>query len=271
MSYFSNKIVWITGGSSGIGKELAVQLSNMGCTLILTARRKELLEDVKKQCGNADVRIYPYDLSNIDGIDEFSDKVQKEVGAIDILINNAGISAWSSVDETKFNVYQEVMNLDFYSVVKLTKSVLPSMISRKSGQIVSVSSLLGKFAIKKRSVYSSAKHALQGFMDALRAEVYENNIKVNVVAPGYVETEVGIKALTADGSEYGANDRGHSTKGMKAEKAANMIINAVAKNKREAYIIPLFSFSRFVLLLSRFAPGFAAKIARNYNEVQKSK
>lgn len=269
MSYFSNKIVWITGGSSGIGKELAVQLSNMGCTLILTARRKELLEDVKKQCGNADVRIYPYDLSNIDGIDEFSDKVQKEVGAIDILINNAGISAWSSVDETKFNVYQEVMNLDFYSVVKLTQTVLPSMILRNSGQIVANTSLLGKFTIKKRSVYASAKHALQGFMDSLRAEVYDKNIKVNVVAPGFVKTEVGIKALTGDGSAYGSNNRGHDTKGMEVSKAAKMIINAIQKNKRETYIIPAFSFSGFALMLSRYAPGLAAILARNYDEEEK--
>jgi short-subunit dehydrogenase len=143
------------------------------------------------------------------------------------------------------------------------------MISRKSGQIVSVSSLLGKFAIKKRSVYASAKHALQGFMDALRAEVYEHNIKVNTVAPGYVETEVGIKALTGDGSEYGANDRGHDTKGMKADTAANIIIKAIAKNKREHYVIPLLSFSRFALYLARFAPGLAARIARNYNEDEK--
>ena len=269
MNYFDKKIIWITGASSGIGRELAIQLSNYDCTLILTARRKEQLEDTKLKCGNANVQVYPFDLSKIDEIDDFSLRVQKEVGAIDILINNAGVSAWSGVEETNFKVYQDVMTLDFYSIVKLTKSILPSMISRKSGQIVSVSSLLGKFAIKKRSVYASAKHALQGFMDALRAEVYEHNIKVNTVAPGYVETEVGIKALTGDGSEYGANDRGHDTKGMKADTAANIIIKAIAKNKREHYVIPLFSFSRFALYLARFAPGLAARIARNYNEDEK--
>ena len=266
MNYFDNKNIWITGASSGIGRALAVQLSKYNCTLILTARRRDELEKTKLKCGNANVQIYPFDLSMLNEIDDLSRKVQNNIGPVDILINNAGISAWSGVEETNFKVYQDVMNLDFYSVVKLTKSVLPSMISRKSGQIVSVSSLLGKFAIKKRSVYASAKHALQGFMDALRSEVYDNNIKVNSVAPGYVETEVGIKALTADGSEYGANDRGHDTKGMKSIKAADMIIDAIVKNKREAYIIPLFSFSRVALLLSRFAPSIAARIARNYNE-----
>ena len=161
------------------------------------------------------------------------------------------------------------MNLDFYSVVKLTKSVLPSMILRNSGQIVANTSLLGKFTIKKRSVYASAKHALQGFMDSLRAEVHDKNIKVNVVAPGFVKTEVGIKALTGDGSAYGSNNRGHDTKGMEVSDAAKMIINAIQKNKRETYIIPRFSFSRFALMLSRYAPGLAAILARNYDEEEK--
>ena len=271
MNYFDKKIIWITGASSGIGRELAIQLSKHNCTLILTARRHNQLEETKLKCGNANVQIYPFDLSKLDEIDDFSSKVQSDIGEIDILINNAGVSAWSSVEETDFKVYQDVMTLDFYSIVKLTKSILPSMISRREGQIVSVSSLLGKFVIKKRSVYASAKHALQAFMDGLRAEVYDYNIKVNTVAPGYVETEVGIKALTGDGSEYGANDRGHDTKGMKAEVAAKMIINAIVKNKREYYVIPLLSFSRFALYLSRFVPSLAAKIARNYNEDENNK
>ncbi len=93
MNYFDKKIIWITGASSGIGRELAIQLSNCDCTLILTARRKEQLEDTKLKCGNANVQVYPFDLSKIDEIDDFSLRVQKEVGAIDILINNAGISA----------------------------------------------------------------------------------------------------------------------------------------------------------------------------------
>ena len=266
MNYFDKKIIWVTGASSGIGREIAIQLSKYDCTLILTARRKEQLEDTKQKCGNANVQIFPFDLSKIDEIDDFSLRVQKEVGEIDILINNAGVSAWSGVEETNFKVYQDVMELNFYSVVKLTQTVLPSMISRKSGQVVSVSSLLGKFAIKKRSVYASAKHALQGFMDALRAEVYEHNIKVNTVAPGLVDTEVGMKALTEDGSSYGKNDRGHATEGMKADTAANMIISAIIKNKREHYVIPFFSFSRVALYLARFTPNLAARIARNYNE-----
>ncbi|SVA76202.1 uncharacterized protein METZ01_LOCUS129056 [marine metagenome] len=266
MGYFNNKTIWITGASSGIGRSLTIQLAKLGAKLVITARRKEELEKVKLECGNAEVHIHPFDLSDLDNLDEFSNSVQKEIGDIDILINNAGISAWSSINGTQFKVYEDVMNLDFFSVVKLIQSVLPNMILRKEGQIVTNTSLLGKFAIKKRSVYASAKHALHGFMDALRAEVYEHNIKVNIVAPGFVNTEVGMKALTEDGTPYGANDRGHESQGMDVNKAANMIIQAIEKNKRESYIVPKFAFPRVVLIISRFLPGLAAIIARRYNE-----
>ena len=266
MGYFNNKTIWITGASSGIGRSLTIQLAELGAKLVITARRKEELEKVKLECGNAEVHIHPFDLSDLDNLDEFSNSVQKEIGDIDILINNAGISAWSSINGTQFKVYEDVMNLDFFSVVKLIQSVLPNMILRKEGQIVTNTSLLGKFAIKKRSVYASAKHALHGFMDALRAEVYEHNIKVNIVAPGFVNTEVGMKALTEDGTPYGANDRGHESQGMDVNKAANMIIQAIEKNKRESYIVPKFAFPRVVLIISRFLPGLAAIIARRYNE-----
>jgi short-subunit dehydrogenase len=158
------------------------------------------------------------------------------------------------------------MNLDYFSVVSLTKSVLPDMIKKKSGQIVTNTSLMGKFSSKKRSVYASAKHALHGFIDALRAEVYQHNIKVNIVAPGYVNTEVGIKALVEDGASYGKNDRGHDSKGMKVEKAAKIIIEAIRKNKREILVIPTFSILMVASLLSRFLPGLGAVVARNFDE-----
>ena len=266
MSYFDKKVIWITGASSGIGKELAIQLSRLGAILVLTARRKNELEKVKQLCGNCEVHLFPYDLEQIENINSLYDNVVKDVNRIDILINNAGISAWSSVNETDLEVYKRVINLDYLSVVSLTKSVLPDMIKKKSGQIVTNTSLLGKFSTKKRSVYASAKHALHGFIDALRAEVYQHNIKVNTVAPGYVNTEVGINALIENGTAYGKNDRGHDSKGMKVEKAAKIIINAIKNNKREVLVIPTFSTLMIASLLTRFFPGLGAIIARNFDE-----
>jgi len=268
MNYFYNKTIWITGASSGIGEALAIELSKLDANLILTARRKEELERVKKACGNKNVTIFPCDLEQINEIDDLSRKVQSEFPEIDILINNAGVSAWSSVVETDYDVYERVMKLNYLSIVKLTKSILPNMIKRKSGQIVTNTSLLGILAIKNRSVYAASKHAMHGFMNVLRAEMYEHNIKVNTVAPGLVDTEVGIKALTENGLPYGKNDRGHATKGMSAKDAANMIIQAMKKNRREEYIIPQFSISKIAIYLNRFLPGIASIWSRNYNEVE---
>ena len=113
MNYFNDKVVWITGASSGIGKELAIQLSKFGAILVLTARREKELAEVKALCANATVHVFPYDLENLNDIPKLYNDVIKETGAIDILINNAGISAWSSVNETNLDVYKRVINLDY--------------------------------------------------------------------------------------------------------------------------------------------------------------
>ena len=154
MNYFNNKTIWITGASSGIGEALAVHLSKLNTNLILTARRKDELERVKNRCGNSNVHIFPCDLENTNNIDELSNKVHAQFKQIDILINNAGVSAWSSIKDTDFDVFEKVMKLNYLSVVKLTQSVLPKMIERKSGQIVANTSLLGVLAIKNRGVYA---------------------------------------------------------------------------------------------------------------------
>tara|TARA_B100001057_G_scaffold266338_1_gene266504 strand:+ start:196 stop:1008 length:813 start_codon:yes stop_codon:yes gene_type:complete len=266
MNYFYNKTIWITGASSGIGEALAIELSKLDANLILTARRKEELERVKQACGNKNVVIFPFDLEHIDNIDELSQRVQSEFPEIDILINNAGVSAFSSVIDTDYDVYERVMKLNYLSIVKLIKSVLPNMMKRKAGQIVTNTSLLGILAIKNRSVYAASKHAMHGFMNVLRAEMYGYNIKVNIVAPGLVDTQVGVKALTKNGLPYGKNDRGHATKGMSAKDAAVMIIEAMKRNKREKYIIPQFSISKIAIYLNRFLPGVASVWSRNYNE-----
>ena len=150
MDYYKNKVIWITGASSGIGKELAIQLSKLGAILVLTARRENELEKVKQLCGNAEVHLFPFDLENLEGIGALYNAVIKDIKKIDILVNNAGISAWSSVNETDIEVYKKVMNMNYMSVVSLTKSVLPDMIKRRSGQIVTNTSLSGKFGSKKR-------------------------------------------------------------------------------------------------------------------------
>ena len=180
----------------------------------------------------------------MESIDDLVNRVTREVGSIDILFNNAGVSAYSAANETDFNVYTQVMNLNFLSVVKLTKCLLPQMISNKKGQIVTNTSLSGKFGSKKELFTLHQNMLCTVLWIRLRAEVHEHNIKVNTVAPGFVNTEIGMKALTGDGTPYGANDRGHESQGMDLDKASEMIIKSIEANKREAYIVPRISFPK---------------------------
>ena len=190
MKDLNNKRVWITGASGGIGKEMAIQMANAGAKLILTARSVEKLETLKESLAGDEHLICPMDLSKTEDIPGTVDKVITKVETIDILVNNAGISQRSLVKDTHLEVDRKIMELDYFSKVTLTKSLLPHMIKNQGGLIISISSVAGKIGTPMRSAYCAAKHALIGFMDALRAEVHANNIKVMVVTPGSVQTDI---------------------------------------------------------------------------------
>ena len=180
MKKFENKVVWITGASSGIGEATAYQFAKEGAKLILSARREDELLRVKKQTGLPDnqVLILPIDVEKIDEIPQKTTKAIEYFGKIDVLFNNAGISQRGSVLETNMDVYQKIMNLNFFGVIALTKAVLPFMQQQKSGNIATTSSISGKLATPMRSGYCASKHALHGFFDALRSEIYQDNISV---------------------------------------------------------------------------------------------
>ena len=170
MSNFKNKIVWITGASSGIGEALAKEYASLGAKIILSARRKEELNRVQSECDLNDQQalVLPLDLSKHD---EMGVKVQQALahfGHVDILINNGGISQRSLVLETDFSVYKKLIDVDYLGTVALTKALLPHFVERQSGHFAAVTSLMGKFASPLRSGYCGAKHAVHGFFDGLR-------------------------------------------------------------------------------------------------------
>lgn len=237
MQPFSGKVIWITGASSGIGEALVKEFAAKGCKIILTARREQELLRVQKQAGLSDENslILPLDLYHTENIAESVEKINKRFGGIDILVCNAGIAQRFSVNDSTMEINRQIMELNFFSVIAIAKSVLPGMIEKKSGRIVVISSVMGKISMPGSSMYSASKHALHGFFDALRAEVYRDNIGVTVVCPGYIKTNVSINAVTAEGSAHGKMDKGQET-GMLPEKCARGIVNAVAKGKDEFYI-----------------------------------
>ncbi|MDW8106178.1 MAG: SDR family oxidoreductase [Armatimonadota bacterium] len=256
---FRNKVVWITGASSGIGEALAYAFAREGAHLILTARRRERLEAVRDACtGASKVVLLPFDVTDYECHSTMVAAAIEHFGQVDILVNNAGVSQRALALETHFSVDRRIMEVNFFSVVSLTKTILPYMIERGGGHIAVVSSLLGKFSTPLRSAYCASKHALHGYFDALRSEVYDKNIFVTLICPGFVRTEVSLHALRGDGSEHGQMDE-TIAKGMPAEVCAQRILNALYKRKEEVYIA---RYELIALYLKRFAPGLFSKLIR---------
>lgn len=146
------------------------------------------------------------DLSDINSLSAKVQEILEIHGQIDIIINNAGISVRSGCLSTAMDVDIKVMLVNYFGTVALSKACLPSMMKRKEGRIVCVSSVQGKFSIPHRSAYGASKHALQAFCDSLRAEMADHNVKVTLVSPGYIRTALSYNALTGSGSQYGSKN-----------------------------------------------------------------
>jgi dehydrogenase/reductase SDR family member 7B len=256
---FDNKVIWITGASSGIGEALAYAFAKEGAKVILSARREGELERVKAGCASPEkVGVLPLDLEKPEEFLGKAEAATRLFGPIDILVNNAGISQRSLVLETSFDVDVRIMNVDFLSQVALTKLVLPAMVERRSGRIVVISSVAGFIGTPLRSSYAAAKHALRGYFDSLRAEVWKSGVGVTLIYPGYVRTNVTLNALSGDGGLHGKMDEG-AANGMSPEKCAAKILNAVAAGKDEAM---MGGFETMAVYLKRLSPKLMSLVLR---------
>ena len=235
MTQLKDQVVWITGASSGIGEALAVSASAQGAKLVLSARREIELQRVKKACANPQqIAVLPLDLTDFDAATA-ARKAAAFFGPVDILVNNAGISQRGTVLQTEMDVYRRIMELDFFACVALTKALLPDMVARRAGHVVTISSVVGYVGTPLRSGYAAAKHALHGFYDALRAEVWREGVKVTLICPGFIKTNVSLNAITGDGGKHGLMDTGQ-LRGMEPGECARQIWAAVAADKEEVLI-----------------------------------
>lgn len=235
MRQLQDKVVWITGASSGIGEALAISAAEQGAKLVLSARRESELQRVRAACLNPqNVALLPVDLTAFDA-EALAAKAAAFFGPVEVLVNNAGISQRSTVLETSMEVYRRIFELDFFACVALTKAVLPGMMARKRGTLVVISSVVGYVGTPLRSGYAAAKHALHGFYDALRAEVWREQVQVTLICPGFIKTNVSLNAITADGGRHGVMDAGQ-LHGMEPAECARQIWAAVAAGREEALI-----------------------------------
>lgn len=262
MSYFENKVVWITGASSGIGEALAYAFAKHKAKLVLSARREEELLRVKAACGLPDENVFvlPLDVSHHDQMEPATQHVAARFGQVDILVNNAGLSHWSKIKDMSMDVLKIIMNVNFFGAAGLTKAVLPGMLKRKKGNIVVISSILGKIVTPKQAAYNASKHALMGFFDTLRAETSGDGIKVLLVCPGFVRTNVAKNSLNKEGSPIN-KDNAMIANGLDPMYVSEQILKAIEKNKEEVLIAG--PKEKFAVLVKRFAPGVFSKFISN--------
>lgn len=261
--FFKDKVVWITGASSGIGRALAIEFAKQKAKLIISSNQLEELDEVKADCENLGAHCFVQylDVTEIDKMESVTNDLINKYNRIDVLINNAGISQRALVVETPLEVDRKIMEIDYFGTIALTKAVLPHMIKNGGGYIAATSSISGKFGFPLRSAYSAAKHALHGFFETLRAETYNNNIKVLIAFPGRIKTDISLHALTKDGTAHGKMDEGQNT-GISAEKCAKQYVKAIQKDKKEV----LIGASELIMVyIHKFLPKLFYKLARKIN------
>jgi dehydrogenase/reductase SDR family protein 7B len=255
----ADKVVWITGASSGIGEALAYALSAHGAKLVLSARREDVLCNVRSKCAKPEKHlVQPLDMACPAEFEPALKTVLDQFGAVDVLVHCAGVSQRGTALKTELKVDRHLMEVNYLGPIALTKCVLPNMLERGTGHIVVVSSLLGKFSVPKRAAYSASKHALHGFFDALRGEVETQGIFVTLVCPGFIRTNASLNALEGDGTPHNKMDS-QIADGLSSNVCAREIVRAIEQRRREVYICRK---ERMGLFLSRFAPGVFSRVTR---------
>ncbi len=256
---FSGQVVWITGASSGIGEATARAFALEGARLVLSRRRPHERERVRRTCARPDDHaVVPLDLVHADTFPAIVADVLARFGRIDVLVNNGGVSQRALATDAALDVERALMEVDYFGPVALTKAVLPAMLARRAGHLVVVSSVMGFLGTPGRSTYAAAKHALHGYFDSLRAEVWREGIKVTLVCPGYVRTAISVNALGPHGEHHGQTDNTHRA-GIAPEKCAAALVRSVARGRNEVYV---GGWEVAGIYLQRLAPWLLARIVR---------
>ncbi|XP_068554840.1 dehydrogenase/reductase SDR family member 7B isoform X1 [Anas acuta] len=276
-TYLQGAVVVVTGATSGLGKECAKAFHAAGSRLVLCGRDSEKLKDLAQELTTVtnhrknlhEPHTVVFDLSDTKSILNAAELILKHSGHVDILINNAGISYRGTIVDTGLDVDKKVMETNYFGPIALTKALLPSMIKRRQGHIVAISSVQGKISIPFRSAYAASKHATQAFFDCLRAEVEQYEIDVTVISPGYIQTNLSLNAVTADGSRYGVMDK-NTAEGQTAAEVAQVVLSAVGQKKKEVLVAGLMP-SLAVYLRNLFPKLFFDLMAARAKKERKAK
>lgn len=255
-----DKVVIITGGSSGIGKALALHFGKNGSKIVVTGRKQEDLDQAIAQLEGEGIECMQYqgDVSNEEDNKKLVEAVIVRFGKIDVLINNAGISMRALFQETNLDVIRKVMEINFFGAVSATSYCLPHILKSK-GSIIGISSIAGYRGLPGRSGYSASKFALNGFLESLRTELLKTGVHVLTACPGFTASNIRKRSLTKDGSSQGDSPRAEE-KMMTAEECARHIYNATVKRKKT---LVLTGQGKLTVFLNKWAPGMMDKIVYN--------
>lgn len=257
---FKNLTIWITGASSGLGAALSIAFAKKGATIILSGRDRQKLEAVKDKCKRSHKHIViPFDITDSKQARKAYQLIKAQTGKVDWLINNAGISQRSLIMETEEEVERQIMEIDYFAQTRLTRLILPDMITQGGGRIVMISSVAGLLGTQYRGAYGAAKAALHMWANSLRAELHDKGIEVATVFPGFIQTNISINALTADGSPQGTMDEATNA-GLTATEFAKQVTKALSKG--EEYIIVAGSKEKLATRVNRVSPPKLYKLIR---------
>ena len=262
--YFKNKVIVVTGASSGIGRALAIEGAKLGAKIVVAARNEQAMEEVVQTIKSFDGEAFWFktDVSNKDDCKKLAQATLDKYGKIDILINNAGISMRARFDEMKIEVFEKVMNVNFMGTVYCTHAMIKEILKQK-GWVVGISSGAGIAPLAGRTAYSASKYAMYGFLRTLMAENIGRGLKTLVVHPGFTATNVRYRALTADGTPQGATPR-DETKMQTPEYVARKTYKAIYKGKTQIFLSWEVKLAYF---LQKVAPDLTVRIS--YNAMRK--
>jgi short-subunit dehydrogenase len=257
-SVFRESVVVLTGGSSGIGREIAYLLAEQGAVLVLAARDPGPLEKVANECRRLGARAIGVstDVAVESQCQALIDRATAEFGRLDMLINNAGISMHARFDElASVEPVERIMRINYFGSVYCTHYALPHL-KQSRGRIVAVSSLAGKTGVPMRTAYAGSKHAMAGFFDSLRLELATEGVSVTVVYPGFVATEIATRAIGPGGEALGRRPVRDASV-MPADECARQIVAAAANRRRELVMTTRARIGQWIKL---FAPAVVDRI-----------
>lgn len=257
-----DKVVIVTGASSGIGKALVYELAQHGAKIVMAARNIEKLLDIEQELKKQGVSILSVrtDVTKEQACRELIEQAYAFFGRIDVLINNAGISMRALLETVETNVLHKVMDVNFWGTVYCTKYALPYLL-QTHGSVVGVISIAGFIGLPGRTGYAASKFAVRGFLNTVRIENRKKGLHVLIAAPGFTASNIRKTALDASGHQQGESPR-NENKMMSAERCASIIVKGIRKRKRE--IVMTFTEGKLAVFLSKWLPGLVDRLSYSH-------